>query len=115
MYVCKNVGQLVEQWTCLEVEYSIEEKGLKLMLKADNEEKIEKRTRSTFDDWERVLFGRKLQKLCDPLRGNVHGLLRIRSAWDKYANFERLGSPIPIGWIMPVPPTSAAWQKCLKK
>jgi len=107
------IGQLLDQWTCLDREYSIEEQGLKLMLKTDNDEKIEKQKKSTFDDWECVLFGKKLQSF-DPTRGDLHTLVMIRHAWDKYACHKGRGSRIPIGWVMPDPPSSAAWQKCLK-
>lgn len=41
-------------------EYSIEEQNLRLMLKNDNEERIEKQKKSLFDEWEKVLFGTKV-------------------------------------------------------
>lgn len=84
------------------------------MLKTDNEEKIEKQKRSTFDDWENVIFGKKLPSF-DTSRGDLHGLVMVRHAWDKYANFKGKGSRVPIGWVMPVAPSSAAWQRCLKR
>lgn len=37
--------------------YAIEEQELKLMLKTDNEKRIEKQTQNLFDDWENVIFG----------------------------------------------------------
>jgi len=54
MYV---TAKLTEQWTTLDREYSVEEQELKLMLKTDNEKRIEKQTKNLFDDWENVLFG----------------------------------------------------------
>lgn len=39
----------------------------------------------------------------------------FRTAWDKYISSDSDASPIPIGWVMPVKPSSAAWQKSLKK
>lgn len=54
------LAKLTDQWSMLDREYSIEEQGLRLMLKNDNEERIEKQKRSLFDEWEKVLFGRKI-------------------------------------------------------
>lgn len=54
MYI---TAKLIEQWTTLDREYTIEEQELKLMLKTDNEKRIEKQTKNLFDDWENVLFG----------------------------------------------------------
>ncbi|XP_015602956.1 uncharacterized protein LOC107271449 isoform X1 [Cephus cinctus] len=107
------IVKLVEQWAALDREYSIEEQGLKLMLKTDNEEKIEKQKRNTFDDWERVLFGRKLPSI-DSFQRDPSELVAIRFAWDKYISYNGQGSPIPIGWVMPETASSAAWQKYLK-
>jgi len=53
--VCTD--KLTEQWITLDREYSVEEQELKLMLKTDNEKRIEKQTKNLFDDWENVLFG----------------------------------------------------------
>ncbi|XP_017877035.1 programmed cell death protein 7 [Ceratina calcarata] len=104
--------KLTEQWSKLDREYSIEEQGLKLMLKTDNEERIEKQTRSLFDDWEKVLFGKKISDQCNM---DLTNFVAIRTAWDKYISAEDDASAIPIGWVMPIKPTSAAWQKCLRK
>lgn len=52
--------KLTEQWTTLDHEYAIEEQGLKLMLKTNNEKRIEKQTKNSFDKWENVLFGRNI-------------------------------------------------------
>lgn len=41
----------------MDSEYAIEEQELKLMLKTDNEKRIEKQTKNIFEDWENVLFG----------------------------------------------------------
>ena len=54
MYI---TAKLIEQWTTLDREYAIEEQELKLMLKTDNEKRIEKQKKNVFDDWENVLFG----------------------------------------------------------
>lgn len=44
----------------LDREYSTEEQGLKLMLKNDNEKRIEKQKKNLFDEWEKVLFGKNI-------------------------------------------------------
>lgn len=106
------LAKLTEQWSKLDREYSMEEQGLKLMLKTDNEERIEKQKRSLFDDWEKVLFGKKVT---DQWNTDLTNLVVTRSAWDKYVSTDEDASAIPIGWVMPVNPTSAAWQKCLCK
>lgn len=59
LYIC-IVAKLIDQWTTLDQEYSIEEQGLKLMLKTDNDKRIEKQTKNLFDDWENVLFGKSI-------------------------------------------------------
>ncbi|XP_012266221.2 programmed cell death protein 7 [Athalia rosae] len=108
------IDKLVEQWSAMDREYSIEEQGLKLMLKTENEEKIKKQKKTIFEDWENVLFGRKLPAV-DSFQRNINAFVAIRAAWDKYINNNGLGSPIPIGWVMPAPPSSEPWQKFLKK
>ncbi|XP_071861616.1 uncharacterized protein [Bombus fervidus] len=107
------IAKLTEQWSMLDHEYSIEEQGLRLMLKNDNEERIEKQKRSMFDEWEKVLFGKKLTS--DQYNIDLNKLIIIRTAWDKYISTDSNASAIPIGWIMPDKPSSAAWQKCLIK
>ncbi|XP_043262056.1 programmed cell death protein 7 [Colletes gigas] len=108
------IAKLTEQWSTLDSEYSIEEQGLKLMLKTDNEKRIEKQKKSLFDDWENVLFGKKLS-VSDQYNTDLTTFITIRSAWDKYISSDIDASAIPIGWVMPDKPSSAAWQKCLKK
>ncbi|XP_066591627.1 programmed cell death protein 7-like [Prorops nasuta] len=107
------IVKLTEQWSALDREYSIEEQGLKLMLKTDNEEKIEKQKKNTFDEWEYVLFGRKL--ILPSLDYTyLNNIISNRNAWDKSISNESNATPIPIGWIVPEKPSSAAWQKCVK-
>ncbi|XP_046471992.1 programmed cell death protein 7 [Neodiprion pinetum] len=108
------IDKLLEQWKLMDREYSIEEQGLRLMLKTNNDQKIENQKRNIFDDWESALFGRKLPAV-DIFQRNIHGFITIRAMWDKYISCDGFGSPIPIGWVMPDPPSSAAWQKYLKK
>ncbi|KOC69774.1 Programmed cell death protein 7 [Habropoda laboriosa] len=107
------IAKLTEQWTKLDREYSIEEQGLKLMLKTDNEKRIEKQKKNLFDEWEKVLFGRKITS--DQYNTDLTNFITIRTAWDKYISSDSDASAIPIGWVMPEIPSSAAWQKCLKK
>ncbi|KAK2588455.1 hypothetical protein KPH14_004444 [Odynerus spinipes] len=107
------IDKLSEQWSSLDREYSIEEQGLKLMLKTDNEKRIEKQKKNIFDEWQNVLFGKKVLTL-DQSQPDIANLVSIRTAWDKYINFDADASPIPIGWIIPKKPQSAAWQKCLR-
>ena len=108
------IAKLIEQWSTLDREYSIEEQGLKLMLKTDNEERIEKQKRSLFDEWENVLFGKRLV-MADQYNTDLANFITIRTAWDKYINPDGDASAIPVGWVMPDKPSSAAWQKCLRK
>ncbi|XP_047364334.1 dynein regulatory complex protein 9 [Vespa velutina] len=107
------IDKLSEQWSGLDREYSIEEQGLKLMLKTDNEKLIEKQKRNVLDEWQNVLFGRKIL-MPDQVQTDIANLVMIRTAWDKYINFDVGSSQIPIGWIIPKTPRSAAWQKYLK-
>lgn len=108
------IEKLTEQWLTLDREYSIEEQGLKLMLKTDNERRIEKQRKCPFDDWENVLFGRKILP-SDPLHLDLNTFVAIRTAWDEYISSDSDASAIPIGWILPDKPSSGAWQKCLAK
>lgn len=108
------IEQLSKHWTQLEREYSIEEQGLKLMLQTDNEKIIAKQKKNTFDDWEIALFGKPLP-LPENVEKNLNNIFMTRCAWDKFIYNDNDSSRIPLGWIMPDPPTSAAWQKCLKK
>jgi len=41
--------------------------------------------------------------------------LHFSAAWDKFISSENDATTIPIGWIVPEKPSSAAWQKCLNK
>lgn len=107
------IDKLSEQWSALDREYSIEEQGLKLMLKTDNEQRIEKQKKNVFDEWQNVLFGRKVLTSDQP-PPDIPNLVLTRTAWDKYISYDADASPIPIGWIIPKKPQSAAWQKCLK-
>ncbi|XP_076276853.1 programmed cell death protein 7-like [Lasioglossum baleicum] len=108
------IAKLTEQWSAFDREYSIEEQGLKLMLKTDNEERIEKQKKNVFDEWENVLFGKKML-MNDQYDTDLANFISMRTAWDKYISTDSDASPIPVGWIMPDKPSSAAWQKCLKK
>ncbi|KAK0088224.1 hypothetical protein PV325_012758 [Microctonus aethiopoides] len=107
------IAGLTAEWTKLNREYSIEEQGLKLMLKTDNEKIIEKQKKNSFDEWEIAIFGRRLPPV-DSARKDFNNLVIARFAWDKYINYHGYGSRIPIGWVMPESPSSAAWQKLLK-
>lgn len=107
------IAKLSTQWSTLDHEYSIEEQGLKLMLKTDNENRIEKQKKNLFDEWEKVLFGRKMTS--DQYNTDLTSFIAVRTAWDKYISSDSDASPIPIGWVMPNKPSSAAWQKSLKK
>lgn len=60
----------------LDREYSIEEQGLKLMLKKDNEERNEKQKKNLFDEWEKILFGRKI--ISDQYNTDLTNFIAIR-------------------------------------
>lgn len=74
MFLCS--AKLTEQWSMLDREYSTEEQGLKLMLKNDNEKKIEKQKKNLFDEWEKVLFGRKI--IFDQYNSDLSNFVSIR-------------------------------------
>lgn len=101
------IEKLLQQWTTLDREYSLEEKGLNLMIKTDNEQKISNHTRNVFDDWEKVMFKNKIRAHQDS-----KNFLELRQMWDMFVDI-REGSEIPIGWVMPGEPSSVAWTKCL--
>lgn len=107
-----TIAKLTEQWTTLDREYAVEEQELKLMLKTDNEKRIEKQTKNLFDDWENVLFGTNILAAEQSYKD---GFIMIRAAWDKFMSSESDATTIPVGWIVPEKPSSAAWQKCLNK
>ncbi|XP_008552839.2 programmed cell death protein 7 [Microplitis demolitor] len=109
------IVQLIEQWSKLDREYSIEEHGLKLMLQTDNEKVITRQKKNNFDDWEVAIFGRKLSPVNNGVKNDFNKFVMIRFMWDRYINYHGEGRRIPIGWVMPEFPSSAAWQKCLKK
>lgn len=123
-------------------EYATEEQELKLMLKTDNEERIEKETKNLFADWENVLFGinilaadqshkdldsfiliryafnvqiYQIYNLSKIFFNNENNYLHFSTAWDRFISSENDATTIPIGWIVPEKPSSAAWQKCLNK
>jgi len=108
------IAKLTEQWTSLDCEYAIEEQELKLTLKTDNEKRIEKQTKNLFDDWENVLFGTSILAAEQSYK-DVDSFIMIRAAWDKFISSENDATTIPIGWLVPEKPSSAAWQKCLNK
>lgn len=109
-----NIAKLTEQWTALDHEYAIEEQELKLMLKTDNEKRIEKQTKNLFADWENVLFGINILT-AEQFYKDLDSFILIRTAWDRFISSENDTTTIPIGWIVPEKPSSAAWQKCLNK
>lgn len=74
MYV---TAKLTEQWITLDREYAIEEQELKLMLKTDNEKRIEKQTKNIFEDWENVLFGKNILAAEQSYK-NVDSFIMIR-------------------------------------
>lgn len=106
------IGKLVEHWTALDREYSLEEQGLKLMIQTDNERKEETKKMHAFNNWEQIIFGQRLPKNAF-LQNNLLNFVTIRTMWDKF--YDTNGKPIPMGWVVPVPPSSAAWQTLLKK
>ncbi|XP_032664298.1 uncharacterized protein LOC116840984 [Odontomachus brunneus] len=108
------IDKLKEQWTTLDREYSMEEQGLKLMLKTNNDKRIEKQSKSVFDNWENVLFGRNISAM-ERYYENLSCFIVTRTTWDKFVSSEDDATTIPVGWIMPEKPSSAAWQKCLAK
>ncbi|XP_050457250.1 uncharacterized protein LOC126854489 [Cataglyphis hispanica] len=109
-----NIVKLTEQWTTLDCEYAVEEQELKLMLKTNNEKRIEKETKNLFADWENALFGINILA-AERSHKDLNSFILIRTAWDKFMSSENDATTIPIGWIMPEKPSSAAWQKCLNK
>ncbi|EZA60863.1 hypothetical protein DMN91_008030 [Ooceraea biroi] len=110
-----STAKLMEYWTTLDREYAVEEQELKHMLKMDNEKRIEKQKKNLCDDWENVLFGTSILTTEQSSREDVNNFIMIRMAWDKFVSSKNDATTIPIGWIVPEKPSSAAWQKCLNK
>lgn len=110
----ESIAELTERWTTLDREYAVEEQELKNMLRTDNEKRIEKQKKNLHDDWENVLFGTTVSTN-EQFREDVNNFIMIRMAWDKFVSAENDATTIPIGWIVPEKPSSAAWQKCLNK
>ena len=69
--------KLTQQWTSLDREYSLEEQGLKLMIKTDNELKIEKQKKNPYECWELSLFGKKIPPNYF-LYGDVNNFIAMR-------------------------------------
>ncbi|XP_011502374.1 PREDICTED: tubulin-specific chaperone A-like [Ceratosolen solmsi marchali] len=67
--------KLMEQWTTLDREYFLEEKGLNLMIRTGNEEKVLKRTKNLYQDWEVVLFKEKIYINYEIQNFNVMGYI----------------------------------------
>ncbi|KAL0109054.1 hypothetical protein PUN28_014271 [Cardiocondyla obscurior] len=109
-----TIAKLIKQWAALDSKYALEEQELKLMLKSDNEKRIEKQTKNIFKDWENVLFGTNILPAEQSYK-DTNGFIAIRAAWDKFISLDGDATTIPIGWIVPEKPSSAVWQKCLNK
>lgn len=90
------VEKLQQNWTALDKMYMIEEKGLKLMIK-DDEKKFSSSKKNTFDDWEVVLFGKKVVNNVG--QSSINFPL-LRTMWDTFINIAE-GSEIPVGWVVP--------------
>lgn len=69
--------QLIEQWSKLDCLNAIEEQGLKLMLKTDNEKILANQTKDSFDDWEIAIFGCKLPCV-NNVEKNLNNLVMAR-------------------------------------
>lgn len=74
-------AKLMKQWTTLDHEYAVEEQELKLMLKTDNEKRIEKQTKNIFEDWENVLFGTSILAAEQSYK-DVDGFIMVRCVFN---------------------------------
>lgn len=74
-------AKLMKQWAALDHEYAVEEQELKLMLKTDNEKRIEKQTKNIFEDWENVLFGTSVLPVEHSYK-DVDGFIMVRCVFN---------------------------------
>ncbi|KAL7299787.1 hypothetical protein TKK_0007532 [Trichogramma kaykai] len=105
------INQLREHWKVLEKEYSIEEKGLNLMIKTDKEERINKISRNVFEEWQKSLFTQSIDFGSSESQ-SLNNLRTLRIMWDQYISGEK-GSELPVGWIMNFPSSMSTYKEML--
>lgn len=108
------IDKLKKLWVNQLKEYNLEEQGLKVMLNDAQVERVnieEKTWKKTLQTWTNALFG--VNHITDPLQSQPSDpeFTLVRNDWDNFicAEDNPLASSIPIGWVVPVEPSSAGW------
>ncbi|XP_024085537.1 uncharacterized protein LOC106663902 isoform X2 [Cimex lectularius] len=115
----KSFSQIVEKlktfWIEQLKEYNQEETGLRVML---NDAEVERKNielaefKKSMNQWSSVLFGKRSDKLPQFLQLNsLEEYITVRSAWDQFLSKDDVSSSIPVGWVVPVEPSSSEWAK----
>nr|CAD7437827.1 unnamed protein product [Timema bartmani] len=117
----KVIERLRKLWESELRECAVEEKGLRVMLEGVVEERNQKqvrRERQALAQWEQVLFGAKkrqqdqVDRFYTAAERDIESFVAIRKSWDKFlaAPGASMASTPPIGWVLPVYPSSEQWK-----
>ncbi|XP_026465099.1 programmed cell death protein 7-like [Ctenocephalides felis] len=104
-----TMNKLKEIWEAKLAHYVKEEQDLKKSLNIHYEKQFPK----TFEEeWKKTLFG---ENAADFQINSIQEFVAIRSCWDQFIvpPNDAEGSKIPIGYVMPVEPSSDSWKKYL--
>ncbi|XP_063245085.1 programmed cell death protein 7-like [Bacillus rossius redtenbacheri] len=124
----KVIDSLRKLWDDQLEVYGVEERGLRLMLEGVVEErnrKQERREREIIHQWERLLFGDSRRPrepdhahdFFSVAERDLEAFVHIRKQWDKFVapSAAPMSSTIPVGWVLPVGPSSHQWAQLLQK
>nr|CAD7585807.1 unnamed protein product [Timema genevievae] len=117
----KVIERLRKLWESEQRECAVEEQGLRVMLEGVVEERNQKqvrRERQALAQWEQVLFGAKkrqqdqVDRFYTAAERDIESFVAIRKSWDKFlaAPGASMASTPPIGWVLPVYPSSEQWK-----
>nr|CAD7423521.1 unnamed protein product [Timema monikensis] len=117
----KVIERLRKLWESELRECAVEEQGLRVMLEGVVEERNQKqvrRERQALAQWEQVLFGAKKRQqdqvdhFYTAAERDIESFVAIRKSWDKFlaAPGASMASTPPIGWVLPVYPSSEQWK-----
>ncbi|CAG2053572.1 unnamed protein product [Timema podura] len=117
----KVIERLRKLWESELRECAVEEQGLRVMLEGVVEERNQKqvrRERQALAQWEQVLFGAKKRQqdqvdhFYTAAESDIESFVAIRKSWDKFlaAPGASMASTPPIGWVLPVYPSSEQWK-----
>lgn len=112
------IDNLKSLWEEKMEEYSLEEKGLRVMLTEAVDERKISYDRTVLAQWKRLLFGHHqadIHHFYTAAERNLEDFLTIRWSWDKCLApaSAPMSSAIPIGWVLPTNPSSGAWEALL--